>query len=76
MNLEQQLAQSGVAATQRTYADRSELVADFGPATDATVDVVGETVIVVAGDEQYEIDVEGEAQAFIRNGVLTIEVSA
>jgi hypothetical protein len=51
-----------------------ELVADFGPATDVFVDVLGDTVIVVEDNEQHELAVEGDARAFIRNGVLTIEV--
>jgi hypothetical protein len=41
------------------------------------VDVVGDTVIVVDGnDEQFELELPegGDAQAFINNGILTIEV--
>jgi len=54
------------------------LAADAGPAKDASVDVVDDTVIFVVGDEQYEFELpaEGDAQAFIRNGVLTVEVNA
>jgi hypothetical protein len=50
-----------------------EHVVDLGAdATDASVDVVGDTAIVVT-DEQYELDLPTEgAQAFIHNGVLTI----
>lgn len=51
-----------------------ELVVDFGQGVDPSVDVVGETVVVIAGGEQYEIESGGDAQAFISNGVLTIEV--
>ena len=50
------------------------LAVDFGPSGEATVDVVDGTVIVVVGDEQHEMDVEGSADASISNGVLTIEV--
>jgi len=52
------------------------LVADVGVGREASVDVVGETAIVVADGEQYEFEVPtgGGAQAFIHNGVLTIEV--
>ena len=44
----------------------------------ATVDVVGDTVIVVGSDgEQFELELpEGsDAQAFITNGILTVEVT-
>lgn len=52
------------------------LVADIGVGRDASVDIVDETALVVAGEEQYEFEVPsgGAAQAFIHNGVLTIEV--
>jgi hypothetical protein len=59
------------------YDDGSTLlVADLGHGTDASVDVVDDTAIVVVGDEQYDVDLpnRGTAQAFIKNGVLTIEV--
>ncbi len=52
------------------------LAADVGVETDASVDVVGDTAIVVTGAEQYDLDVPaGDAQAFIKNGVLTVEVT-
>jgi hypothetical protein len=52
------------------------LVADVGVGHEASVDIVGETAIVVADGEQYEFEVpvDGGAQAFMHNGVLTIEV--
>jgi hypothetical protein len=56
------------------YDDRWIMVADVGPGRDASVDVLGETAIVVVDGEQYELDVDGNPRAFIRNGVLTIEV--
>lgn len=62
--------------------DETVIVADFGTADgDATVDVVDETAIVVVdgpeGTRQEEFDLPAaDAEAFIRNGVLTIEVSA
>lgn len=56
------------------YDDDVVLAADLGPEHDASVDVVGDTVIVVVDDEQHELDVEGDARAFMKNGVLTIEV--
>lgn len=58
------------------YEDRMVLVADLGAGVDGAVDVVGSTAIVVAGDDQHEFDLpEGEtAQAYMKNGVVTIEV--
>lgn len=77
MKLPQQLAAEGFDVSRRDYDDAVVVAADFGPAADATVEVVGETVIVVAGDEQYEFETDGlDAQAHINNGVLTIEVTA
>ena len=54
------------------------VVADFGPdAGDASVDVVGDTAIVMRGEEQTDIDLpESAARAFMQNGVLTIELEA
>jgi hypothetical protein len=62
--------------SQLEYDDGSVVLAvDVGPGRDASVDVVGETVIVVIDDEHYEFEAPGDgAQAFIKNGVLTVEV--
>lgn len=63
------------------YEDDDVIVVDLGADRDATVDVVdGSAIVVVERDgsdpEQLEIDLpDGDAQAFIRNGVLTIEVN-
>ncbi|MBO4248094.1 MULTISPECIES: hypothetical protein [unclassified Halomicrobium] len=58
------------------YDDAVVLAADIGITGDATVDVVDDTAIVVVGDEQYDFDLPaGDARAFIRNGVLTVEMS-
>jgi hypothetical protein len=64
-----------VGMDRREYDDRVQIVADFGAETEASVDVIDETVIVVTGEEQYELDVDGNAQASMANGVLTIEVN-
>lgn len=57
------------------YGDAVVYAADLGVVGDATADVVDDTVVVVAGDEQYDFELpDGEARAFIRNGVLTVEV--
>ncbi|GGN89686.1 MULTISPECIES: DUF7127 family protein [Haloarcula] len=59
------------------YDDSVVLAADVGALDDASVDVVDGTIIVVAGDEQYEQEVPeaADGRAFINNGVLTIELS-
>lgn len=66
-----------VPVSRYEYEDALVLAADVGLGETA-VDVVGDTVIVVDGDEQHELTLpEGtgsDAQALIRNGVLTIEV--
>lgn len=74
MNLQEKLEQRGIEVARRDRDDHHELIADFGPSTDITVDVVGDTVIVVADEETYDLEVDGSAQAFIKNGVLTVEV--
>ena len=61
---------------QYEYDDAVVLAADLGVVGDATVDVVDGTAIVLVDDEQYDFEVPGEdARAFIRNGVLTIEMT-
>lgn len=74
MTGQQQLAED-VGLRRYEYGDESVLAADLGPGRDATVDVLDDTVIVVVDGEQYDLDLAGDAQAFIRNGVLTIEVT-
>lgn len=74
MNVKKQLAQRGIEVARREYDGRLELAADFGPGASVTVDVVDGTAIVVDGEQTYDIEVEGDAQAFIKNGVLTIEM--
>lgn len=56
------------------YGDSDVVAADFGPVEDASVDVLDDTVIAVVEGEQYELPVDGETRAFMKNGVLTIEV--
>lgn len=55
--------------------DDEQYVVDLGPdGFGADVDVVGDIAIVVlASGDQYELSLpDDDAQAFIRNGVLTI----
>lgn len=58
------------------YDDRTVYAVDLGVG-DGTVEVVGDTAIVIVNDEQHDVTLpEGDdVQAFIRNGVLTIEVT-
>lgn len=60
------------------FDDRTEIVADLGPAVgEAHVDVVDGTAMVVLDDGagQYEFDLPSDnSHTFINNGVLTIEV--
>jgi hypothetical protein len=75
MTGKQQLADD-VGLRRYDYGDETVLAADLGPGRDASVDVLDDAVIVVVDGEQYDLDLAGDAQAFIRNGVLTIEVNA
>jgi hypothetical protein len=76
MTAKEQLAGTDAEVRRFDYDDSTVLAADFGHTESASADVVGDTVIVVADGKQYDIDVEGDARAFIRNGILTVEVSA
>lgn len=68
---------------QYTYDDGTVVVADLRVDDDAvTIEVLEGVVLVVVEGEgsngQFEIPIpeDGDAQAFINNGVLTIEVGA
>ncbi|WP_256299652.1 DUF7127 family protein [Haloarchaeobius salinus] len=76
MNIQDFAAEDEQFVRQYVYDDASVVAVDLGDGFDAgSVDIVGDTVIVVGrGDEQYELDAPGVSQAFIRNGVLTIEM--
>jgi hypothetical protein len=76
MNVEQFSEREGQVARRYEYDDGTVLVADLGVGVEATADVLDDAVIVVTEDgEQMELDVsKGGAQAFIKNGVLTIEL--
>lgn len=76
MTPKEQLTEVDADLRRFDYDDGTVLAVDFGHTESASADVVGDTVIVVADGKQYDVDIEGGAQAFIRNGVLTIEVSA
>jgi hypothetical protein len=77
MNVNEFSRQDGQFVRQYDYGDTTVVAADVGDPT-ATVDVVGDTVIVVGDDgEQFELELPAgsDAEAFITNGILTIEVT-
>jgi hypothetical protein len=77
MHLQEFLSGSERFVRHYAYDDVHVIAADLGAlGSGATVDVAGDTIIVVpSGDhDQFEIEAPGAARAFIRNGVLTIEV--
>lgn len=80
MNPKQLARESDYAVRRFEYDDETVLAVDFGPErSDAAVDVVDDTAIVVLDDEQYELDLPlagTDAHTFIRNGVLSIEMEA
>ncbi|WP_137285173.1 DUF7127 family protein [Halorussus salinisoli] len=80
MSLKHIADREDVFARRYVYDDDAEvLVADLGVGNDASVDVLDDAAIVVFEDEdearQIELQLpDGGAEAFITNGVLTIEV--
>lgn len=70
----EQLEGLDVEVRRFDYDDSTVLAADFGYTESSSADVVGDTVIVVDDDETVELTVDGDARAFISNGVLTVEV--
>lgn len=55
------------------YGEESVIAVDFGATVDIAVDIVDDTAIVVAADQQYEFEVPEEAdEVAADNGVLTI----
>ncbi|MFC6952805.1 DUF7127 family protein [Halorubellus litoreus] len=77
MNIQQFTETDARFARRYVYDDAVVVAADL-EFTDADVDVLGDTVIVVRPDgEQFELSVPSTpTRAFIRNGVLTIEMEA
>ena len=79
MSLKHIAERDDVFARRYQYDDAEVLAADLGVSWEASVDVLDAEAIVVFedGDESRQIELElpdGEAEAFITNGVLTIEV--
>jgi len=77
MNVEALRRSDDTIVRRYEYDTETVVAADLGPdASEADVDVVGDTVIVVRDDDTLELNVDGDAQAFMSNGVLTVEVRA
>ena len=79
MSLKHIADRDDVFARRYDYGDEEVLVADLGVTGDASADVLDDVAIVVVEDaedtRQLELELpEGEAEAFITNGVLSIEV--
>ena len=74
MTVQERLAEQGLPVRRFECEDAVELTVDFGPGAAPSVNVVGDTAIVVADGSQYGIEVGENAKAFISNGILTIEV--
>ena len=78
MNIQRFARDEGHLAGRYEYDDETVIAVDLGPAgVDGSVDVVGDTVIVVTGNEQRELEMPAgaeDARAFMKNGVLTIEM--
>ena len=73
-----QFTSGGSRFTRRyEYDDSAVIAADLGAEVSGTVDVVGDTAIVVTDEGEFELDLPAEpAGAFIKNGVLTSELEA
>lgn len=63
-----------VVVTTRTYDEETVIAVDFGPiASDPTLDIVGETAIVVADGTQLEFEIPADAdEVTVNDGILTI----
>ena len=65
--------QEDVTITHREHEGETEITVDFGPGVEASIDTVGDTAIVVAGDRQLEFEVpEGATEVTTNDGMLII----
>jgi hypothetical protein len=80
MSLKHITERDDVFARRYEYDDAEVLAVDLGVSGDVPVDVLDDEIIVVVEDGgdsrqmEFQLPDDGEAQAFITNGVLTIEV--
>jgi hypothetical protein len=67
--------QNDITIARREYeGEENVIVVDFGPGVEASLDVVGDTAIVVAGDRQFEFGVPPEASDIsVNDRMLIIE---
>ncbi|MBX0297950.1 DUF7127 family protein [Haloarcula nitratireducens] len=71
----QDIDQQEAIIREYDYDDTTSILVDFGPkANEISVDVVGETVILVVSDTQFEFELPDDTTEITsKNGVLTIE---
>lgn len=63
-----------ITIAHREYEDENVVAIDFGPGVEATLNIVGETAIVVAGESQFEFEIPAEATEVTTNdGILLIK---
>lgn len=67
-------SQDEVTISRREYDDETVIVVDFGPVDgEPTLDVVGDTAIVVFDGRQLEFELPADAnEVTVNDGVLTI----
>jgi hypothetical protein len=62
-----------VTVTHRDYDGEHVIAVDFGPGNHPSVETVGDTVIVVVGDQQYEFELpEAATDVTVNDGILSI----
>lgn len=71
-------SQDEITVTTRSYDDESVISVDFGPAAgQPSLDVVGDTAIVVVGDSQFEFEIPNDADdVAVNDGILTIRAES
>jgi len=81
MNGREKFSEEEGPVSRLEYDDGSTVfAADIGVGREASVDVIDGTVIIVTDDDaqyEFELPMNGDdesAQAFMKNGVLTVEV--
>lgn len=66
-----------ITITRREYEDEDVVAVDFGQGVDASLDVIGDTAIVIAGNRQFEFEIPPDATDVQTNdGILQIKSEA
>lgn len=67
--------QDEIIISRREYEGETIIAVDFGPVSgNPTVDVVGDTAIVVLNDRQLEFQIPADAsEVTVNDGILTIK---